>query len=180
MSPTKNRVQRRQVTNEEFNTALADKNNSRILKKVSSKYINVIPQQELYSCALHSLWRCLSYHKDSFGQKFTTSLWRFMEWECNRELKRLQNEKNKSVNISTLETKEKFDSPAKLPNDETENLYECIDMLPDGYRTLIVEYYIERHTMEEIGKMHGYSKEAARQKINKALIELRKICGVGV
>lgn len=176
---TRTKLVRKQVSDEEFKQALANKDNEKVIKAVLSRYYSVIPADDLETCGLEGLWRCLGYHKDGKGNKFTTSLWRFTEWECKRALKKLRRQAS-TINMSTIETKEKFEVPVPLDNPDIVHLHECIALLKPMERELIKQYYFDRHTMEEIGNIHGYSKEAARQKINKALQELRKHCLSGV
>lgn len=169
------------VTNQEFDAALANKDNEKIIKAVLSRYYTVIPADKLKTCGYDALWRCLGYHEPNRGNKFTTSLWRFTIWECRRTLKHIRKEQSlHTINISAIETKEKFDIPMPVETDDIIHLRECINLLKHDDKQIIYEYYFERRTMEEIGKLHGYSKEAARQKINKAEIELRKRFIVGV
>jgi RNA polymerase sigma factor (sigma-70 family) len=174
------KLQRRPVSNEEFNAALADEDNRKIIKKVLSSFIKVIPPEELEICGNEALWRCLGYHEQGKGNKLTTSLWRFTKWECLRMLKKIRRENNKRmVNLSTIETKEKLEIPI-IENQDYGHLHECISLLSPLDRQLIQEYFFDRRTMHEIGKLHGYSKEAARQKINKAVNRLRRHCLAGV
>jgi RNA polymerase sigma factor (sigma-70 family) len=178
---TRTKLTRKEVTDEEFRQALANKDNEKVIKSVLSRYYSIIPAEDLEACGLEALWRCLGYHKEGKGNKFTTSLWTFTNWECKRLLKKIRRQASThTVNISTIETKEKFEVPVPLDNPDVVHLRECITMLKPGDRELIQQYYFDRHTMEEIGNLHGYSKEAARQKINGALQELRKCCVGGV
>jgi RNA polymerase sigma factor (sigma-70 family) len=170
----KKKLERRRVTNEDFNKALANTNNIRLIKDVTNHYAQQIPADDLYRCGLNALWRCLSYHQDIYNQKFTTSLYRFVNWECRRELKKIKRERQRTINISSIETKDTFAIPATESTDEVKHLYECIEMLPSQHKVLIQEYFIEKRTMQEIGKLHNYSKEAARQKIKKAVDALKK------
>jgi RNA polymerase sigma factor (sigma-70 family) len=167
---SKIRLQKRKISNEEYETALADINNIKIIQKVTSRYTNLIPQDDLKSCALHALWRALTYHDPNRGQKFTTSLWRFTEWECRRELVRQKKKKN-TISFSSIE----FDVAADGVNEDVVHIRECLTLLPKTDREVLTQYYIDKYTMEEIGKRNGYSKEAARQKINKAVAKLCEI-----
>lgn len=169
----KRKTEKRKVTNEEFEQAYTNKDNRLIIRSVTSMFANVIPEDELVSCGLNALWRCLSQHQSSYGQKFTTSLWRFTNWECLRELKNIQRTK-KSLNIDNINVS------TKQVSENLSHLRECMTLLSESNKQLIQEYYLDKRTMEEIGKLHGYSKEAARQKINRAVIELRKLCLSGV
>jgi RNA polymerase sigma factor (sigma-70 family) len=177
----RNKLVRRMVTNEEFNEALKNKDNEKIIKAVLARYYHVIPADKLKDCGYDALWRCLGYHIPGKGNKFTTSLWKFTTWECRRALKRIHNEQSThTINISTIETKEKFDIPMPMDSESILHLRECLTLLNTESKQIIHEYYFEHRTMQEIGELHGYSKEAARQKINKAVRELRKRYTAGV
>jgi RNA polymerase sigma factor (sigma-70 family) len=169
------------VTDAEFRQALSDKNNKNIINSVLSHYYNIIPQDDLESCGLDALWRCLGYHQADKGNKFTTSLWKFTTWECRRKLKEIRRHTlHRVVNISTIEKDDKFDIPEPKQNPDIEHLRECINLLPFKDKQIIQEYYFDRYTMEQIGQLHNYSKEAASQKINKAVNKLRKRYKQGV
>ncbi len=172
---------RKKVTNEQFEEAYGttdkltktQQDNRNIMRTVTSRYSALIPAEELHTCALQALWRCLSYHDDTKGQKFTTSLWRFTDWECKRELRRKHTKKNiNTVSVFDFDIEEESESPT------AESVRECVALLPAQHKELINQYYFENRTMEEIGRLHNYSKEAARQKIGKAVRRLQEIYGV--
>jgi hypothetical protein len=172
---------RKTITSEQFQEAygsltatpdqLTDKqkDNRNVISKVGSKYSGLLTDDELKSCGLNALWRCLSYHEDGRGKKFTTSLWTFLEWEYRRELKKKKQKTVKTVSLSD------HDFPLSVSNEDCLALKECIEMLDPDHKLLINQYYSENRTMEEIGRINGYSKEAARQKINKAVSQLREL-----
>lgn len=178
---------RKKVTNEDFVAAYGHLNtdpkqltptqrdNRNIMHSVTNKYSSVISLEDLHSCALKALWRCLGYHEDGHGQKFTTSLWRFTDWECKRELLKCNQERKKAKVISTEDITENFDIEGPDIKEDVQDLKECIKLLKHNDKELIQQYYFDRRTMEEIGSIHGYSKEAARQKISRAVSNLRKI-----
>ncbi len=162
---------RKEVSNEEFETAYKNKDNRKIILNVTSKYRKSIDCHDLQSAGMMALWRCLSYHDDSFNQKFTTSLWRFTDWECKRLL-RSQKNKIQCAQLSVIET----DFPENQSMSDNEKyIKECINLLPALDKKILELYYYDNRTMEEIGTINGYSKEAARQKINKSLKKLEEI-----
>lgn len=162
---------RKQVSNEEFETAYKNKDNKRVISTVIKKYMRSIDLHDLQSAGMMALWRCLSYHDDSFNQKFTTSLWRFTDWECKRIL-RSQKNKVKCAQLSVIES----DFPEnQIVTDNEKYIKECIHLLPTSDKSILELYYYDNRTMDEIGKLNGYSKEAARQKINKSLKKLQEI-----
>lgn len=164
---------RRTVTNDEFNKALANMNNVKIMQEALSKYRGIIPYEDLQRCGLDALWRCIGYHEDNKGNKFTTSLWRFIVWECRRELKRIRQQGR--IHTVSLSQKEDFDISTNV-NNQIKHLHEYITLLDSDSRDIINQYYFERRTMQEIGDIRGCSKQTIGQKIHKALIELRKMC----
>jgi RNA polymerase sigma factor (sigma-70 family) len=177
---------RKLVTNDEFIEAYGhlysapedltpkQRDNRNIMHSVTSRYAPFISQNALNDCALQALWRCLGYHEEGWGQKFTTSLWRFTDWECKRELLKIKH-LSKTHTIPISEFNDAFDMPSPETSQDVDDIRECINLLLPIEKQLIQEYYFERRTMEEIGRLHGYSKEAARQKIAKAVNHLKTI-----
>ena len=166
---------RRKVNDEEFRLASENKDNINVMRTVTNRYRGCISEEDLKSCALLGLWRCLGYHDDT-KQKFTTSLWRFTDWECKRELAKKKSMKN-NVNVQSIID---LDIMAPAENENIIHVKECLELLAEEDKEVIQQYYFEKRTMEEIGQIHQYSKEAARQKIRKAVVKLREICCEGV
>ena len=52
---------------------------------------------------------------------------------------------------------------------------EILDLLSENQKNIVIQRFYENRTLEEIGKSQGYSKEAARQNINKIIKKLKKI-----
>jgi len=183
---------RRAISDTEFNEALANSDNANIIKAVTQRYCGVLSSDDLRACGLHALWRCLQYHDPSYGQKFTTSLHRFTDWECKRELRKQRGGKTKRAvvivplyeqSVETLHENQDFlgNNLYNPLNEELEHVRERMGQLPfDWQRQVVEQYYFKHMTMEQIGRANGYSKEAARQKINKALTCLRRLCEVGL
>jgi RNA polymerase sigma factor (sigma-70 family) len=163
---------RRKVSNEEYSQAYENKEYKRVIGRVVGRYVKVLDKDERIIAGLIGLQRCLEYHDESFGQKITTSLWRFTDWECKRILK-AKKSKMKMVNESSI-------SIDSLPNtkevsEETLFVRECLPFLNEIDRKVINQYYFDGRTFEEIGQINGYSKETARKKVNKGLDNLKKI-----
>lgn len=149
---------------------MRNEDNQNIIKTVTNKYRAIISIDDLQRCGLHGLWRALQYHQDGRGQKFTTSLYRFVDWECKKELNRITKQR-KNVSLETI----KIDVPYWGPTEDTEHLRECLKLLPKPESQLVDMYYFRDMTLEEIGRNNRYTKEAARQKLNKAVQKLTKI-----
>ncbi len=179
VKPKKKRADRKVVTDEMMRTAMADRNNKNIIRKVLLLYHGLMTPSELETCGMHALWKTLQYHKPEFGKKFTSNLHTFVEWECKRELRRLNNEKRRKVPLSEV---------GDLPAPENENLapdhkdkmgqlWGWINSysFSEIQRTMIVEYFFEQRTYEEIGKRHGLSRESVRHKLDHAINRLRQL-----
>lgn len=158
--------QKKTVSNEEYNIAYNNKDNQRIIKAVLFTYRGKLDEDTLKTCGLNALWRCLQNHNESFSTKFTSSLWRFVNWECKKELRTLATSKYKPLEL--------FD----VANEE-EEMYSVFDDLHDvldqEYCQIIKLRFLEKMTLREIGNKFGYTKEAARQKLEKAIGQIRMV-----
>lgn len=161
---------RKHVTNKEYETALHNSDNNSILMKISNQYYKNLSEDVLTDCRLYALWRCLSYYDASKGTKFTTNLWKFMHFECKKALQ----QKYRLNRIPTISINDNIDIPYE--NINLESIQEYLSILPPSYKKIIFEYYMEARTMEEIGKINNTTREAARQKLNRAIKLLRKMC----
>jgi DNA-directed RNA polymerase specialized sigma24 family protein len=192
---TKKPRPRRAISNQEFEKALLNSDNANIIKAVTQRFLGVLSSEDLKACGLQALWRCLQYHQDRFGQKFTTSLHRLTDWECKRELRKQRGGKingkiKRAAVIVPLYDQAVFVFPEDEDflgnnlynplNEDLEHIRERMKHLPFEWQRKVVEQYYFRHmTMEQIGKANGYSKEAARQKLKKTMVLLRRLCDTG-
>jgi len=155
---------KKHVTNAEFETAYKNQDNSNIIKSVTKKYSPVLSEDTQKTCGMHGLWRCIQNHDYKYGRKFTTSLFLHVDWECKRELVRL---KKRPVSfLGELDT----EIPGPVASVEISDI---LDALTKKQKEIMHQRFYENRTLEEIGKKQGYSKEAARQNINKILSKLR-------
>lgn len=93
----KSSVNKRKISNEEFETAYSNIDNKKIINSFLKKYSNVLSYEDIYSCGMIALWKCLQLH-DNTKQKFTTSLYRFMTWECMQNI--VKNNKKPHISIN--------------------------------------------------------------------------------
>lgn len=164
---------RRVVTDEQINAALAVDDNLNIIRKVTAKYASTIHQDDLRTCGLNALWRTLQCHDPAYNQKFTTSLYRFVEWECQRELRR---RKTKVLSLTVpLEQAEPHEvSVEGLPTTDVELVREAIGMLDEQDREIIRFHFLEGHSLRDASRRFGFSKQVARKKKQEALERLRE------
>lgn len=175
MNPRKH--QKKEVTNEEYLEAYNNINNRRVTNKVLSFYKNQIDSETLKSLGLQGLWRCLQFHDPKRENKFTTSLWRFVTWACESEIKRLSTKKNSETRKKIKYTDMNFDYVGNdLKQEFAIDIFTDIDEILDTEYSEILKLRFQKGmTLEEIGNEFGYTKEAARQKLNNALIQVKKL-----
>ena len=148
-----------------YNEAYKNKDNQKIIQSVLSKYRRQLDKDTLKSCGLNALWRCLQSHSDNFKTKFTSSLWRFVNWECKKELQTLARTKYKSTEL--------YD----IPIEETSFTIfdELHGLLPPEYCKIVKLRFEHGMTLREIGKVFGYTKESARLKLQHALKQIKQV-----
>lgn len=162
-------TKRRIVSNEEYIAASKNEKYSKIINSVLRNYKSSIPQEDLETCGVDGLWRCLGYHIDGKGNKFTTSLWMFVTYECLRKLKKIQ--RDSRLHMVSLDNAEEQADTTGISN----KLMDIIHVLPESDKTLIQEYYFDKYTMKEIGDRHNCSKETVRNQIKKVIARLRHL-----
>jgi RNA polymerase sigma factor (sigma-70 family) len=157
------------VTNAEFEHAISDQDNRNIIKSVCNQYRNILEEDVLNSCGLNGLWQCLKSHDDAYGNKFTTSLYKFVDWQCKGQVC-AQIRGSHAELIDTVDT-----SPAIL---DKMIIHEYVEKLSLKHQAVIYGKFFENKNYAEIARDMGCSREYVRQMLNKALKLLRKsMCG---
>lgn len=168
----KQKHEKKEVSNLEYNNAYNNTDNIKITKKVLSFYRPTLDEETLKSCGMRGLWRALQFHQERFKNKFTTSLWRFVNWECENEVKKLIRTQAKPD--SKVKSLEFFD--AEDDSLAQTDIFNDISSLLDKESFSIIQLrFLENMTLQEIGTKFGYTKEAARQKLHKALLEVKRL-----
>jgi DNA-directed RNA polymerase specialized sigma subunit len=153
------------ISNEDFDKAYADPDNLRIIRAACEKFSKRLPWDILQNCGARALWRTLQSHDDSYKTKFSTSLYQFVIWECK----------------TSIQTERKLTHPNLLWYDPLEIdcgyeeviMNEYIDKLSYDEKDILYKRFYEDKTLEEIGDLKGYSKQAAHRNIQKTLSKLR-------
>jgi len=155
------------VTDADFDRYYSDVNNRNIIFSVCSRFSNTLSTDILESCGMVGLWKCIKSHDSSYNRKFTSSLYTFVKWECLREL---NNHKRQSFFIQTSD-------PVEAGFEEkSDEILEYVEMLPLEQQVVIQLKFYENCTLDEIGTKRGYTKEAARQYVNKGVARLGELC----
>jgi len=153
------------ISNELYNIAYNNLDNQRIIKSVLAKYRKQLDDDTLRTCGMHAIWRCLESHDETYSTKFTSSLWRFVNWECKKELQVLARSKFKPQELTDIAI-----------NVDAYNIFDDLsNILNEEEVKLIKLRFVEGMTLKEIGKEFGYTKEAARLKLKYTLDQIRSM-----
>lgn len=153
----------------DYEVAARDLSNQRVMRSVVAAY--EIPAERQPEVMEAALLRCLQHHRPG-RQQFTTSLHRFTVWACLNALRKSRR-RPRPLRLSSLP-----EPPCPVHDRQTdiEHIHECMGMLSVSDEALIRQYYLERLTLDEIGRLNSYTREAARQNLGRALDRLREIC----
>lgn len=158
-------MNKKHITNEELREAINNPENQEMVKKVCAYYANTLSPATLKACSDAAIWRCLQSHEDNKGQKFTSSLYRFLHWECLRE-----------VNMN----KKRFIAiPEDIVDDghdpfSTIILEEYLNVLSEEAKKIIIDRYIENRTLSDIGNRYNYSKQGIQNIIMRSMKTMRE------
>lgn len=170
----------RRVGDAEFVAALADPDNANVLKATLRRYANLLDQDERTSCGLKAVWRTLRHHRDDMGQKFTTSLVRFVHWECRREAARRGGKSPPGTlpfSDRDAAARPRRDDGASERHEEMEHVLTRLPLLPRAWqRRMLRQHFLQGMSVDEVGVANGCTREAARQRIRKAVDKLRELC----
>lgn len=157
--------------------------NRGIIRGVARRYSNILSRDELESCGLVAIWRCLRKHDTTYNRKFTSSLHQFMIWECIKALgeRKSLRKKKKPDMYYHIGLKRHFDSTTEEIYDEESghligHIKETLSGMKYSNKCMIRDYFYRDKTFEQIGQMNGYTKEAARQKVGDAVNSLYQLC----
>jgi RNA polymerase sigma factor (sigma-70 family) len=151
------------ITNTEFETALANEDNIKIMKYVARKFREKIPYDELQTCQLHGLWKALRTFKPEGNVKFTSVLFNQVLWACDGYIKSLKRPEYTN-NIPSATSK------------RDGSLFEYVEGLPEEDAKLLYQRFRDNMTLKEIAAENGYSHEHARKRIKEALQQVKNRC----
>jgi len=177
---------RRNVTNEEFQIALQGKpgdpaskkratDNQKIINSVTHQYVNQIDPETLKSCGLHALWRAIGYFNPEYKQKFTSSLYRFTQFECRRELLRRKRE-GKATRLDGIDERHIVNRLDRVDHEDLTHIRECLKSLNEEGQRLVDQHFTQGMNLTEIAEANCYSKDTAGVKLHAAIETLKQIC----
>jgi RNA polymerase sigma factor (sigma-70 family) len=107
-------------------------------------------------------------HNDTL-QKFTTSLYLYVTWECLALIKKEAKHRKMEQNDESLC---EDDTNIKVYNKML--VEELLHGTDQKDRWIIEEHYFKNKTLQQIGIENGYSREAARKKLKKAIRKIQQ------
>ncbi len=157
------------IGNELFRTEYDKEDNKQTIDKVLGFYSRQIPNPDLNQLGALGLWNCLKKHDYSNKNKFTSSLWRFVKWECQKFLRSKNRDKRYVYGIIEIDKRKDDYKNKRILAEEALN---CISSKED--RELIESYFIYKKSYSEIATEHNLSKEFVRKKILKTVSILKE------
>lgn len=158
-------MQKKHITNKEFEAAIKDENFIKIAKSIFKKFGKVRwtadDKREIY---LDALWYSLT-NWDETKSIFTTYFYNNIRYKIltfvdKNKLKELTN-----FNLSRILGKEKH---------QDDNLDNIIGGLHDKYKTPIMQKFVLGMSAKEIGSENGYSRDYALKLIKKGIRLLKR------
>lgn len=170
MSELKNLVAK--VVNNEvsFEAILSD------CRKLASKaLLNLIGKRYIYTDLLDEviseIWVKLSTYNPDKGE-FST----FVYWVVREVVQKdRRGQFNKCTFLSEMEDGDRTVDLSENQDPMVIKMYECLDELDHEDRDILIKSYVEKKTLEEIGKEMGYSTVTACNKRQKALQTMRSL-----
>ena len=145
------------VPNEVYTKLYEDESVQNIIHSVSKKYSKTLKYDELKQCGRIGLFKALKSYKRG-KSKFTTHLYRWVRWECQRECE-ISN-KYEGITFS-YDINSIIDPPTKL-ND-------ILDDLEGKYKNFLIYRHIYRMSNKEIAKKLRISVSTVKNRMKKAL-----------
>lgn len=170
-------AQKRIVSNEEYTKAYNNKDNRNIIQSYIKKYRKSLPWDVRKSTGMYALWRCMQYHEEGHGQKFTTSLCRFLGWEFNRQWQKYSKQKESVSYCDGFANKKADDGFFKLFED-SDALYEYLAYLDESDAQLVEDYFVKGLSVKKIAENNGEAYDKACKRFKRVLQELKLIVNV--
>lgn len=159
------------VSNQDYEAAWADPHNRRILATVSRLFRGKLPPEEILFCVQIALFKCMKKHKDSIGNKFTTSLHQFVEWELQKGLRSHYRELARHPPMSSIDDHQ---LAAKSLTFSYE-VNDCLSRLSDYEQKLIEQSFMYDMTLREMEKENGGNRQTINRKLTKATENFKRI-----
>lgn len=164
------------VSNTEFETALANQDNANVIRSVLNSYARQINEDDLHACGVNALWKTLRKHDPNHpsGKKFTSSLWRYCNWECLHWLKTQTLSVGRMQRIDFDKAKDVVSGDVHL--EKAKDLVNAaLAELGRDDRELLRQHYYEGMTLTQLAVLYHVSRSCARVRLKTARERLRQI-----
>lgn len=145
------------VFENDIETALANPDITKLMNSACKSFKNELDCDEIYTCKINALWKCMKNYNPNKNTKFTTYLYQGIYIECLKELKFKQ--KSRRCNGKLHENIPKHNSDILMVDilDEVDN---------EEDKNLLIDK-ISNLTIKEMSEKRTYSRETARKKVKK-------------
>lgn len=159
-----------EVTDADFELAYKNTDNKKIIYSVCKRFSGCLNHDALLGCGHRGLWKCLRSHDSSYNRKFTTSLYQFVLWECQQEIKQESTYNRHSPIEDCVE--ESTDLPLDLHNNVLD-IEKYIRLLPANYQNVLRQRFFSNLSLDEMAKIHSCSKQCVSASLKRALNKLK-------
>jgi DNA-directed RNA polymerase specialized sigma subunit len=150
-----------------FDEAKEDINNIKIMNTVTSRFYNQIPRDILKQCKMLGLWKAMKAHDFSQKRKFTTSLYKYVLWECQKEIRSKMVIKTKKDKLDQYVYMNSFDSTSPKIS------LGIIKQLPENEMSLVYDRFYLGLTYKEMGQQRNLSKQTTERRLKKVLKDIK-------
>ena len=162
----------KQISNEEFLQLRENLDNNKILNFVAFKYRGYLDEDELEQAKNIAIWKAHSYHKKG---KFTTSLYRYMNFECINLQKGKRNKFNRKLRKS-VSPKHRGELDKSYDSVDTRDL---LSQLSQREQDVLLDRF-DSMSFREIGHKRNISFETARKIYHDSLEKIKTLLEIGV
>jgi len=153
-------VAKNAVSDKEFNNA-REAHLERI-QNTCRAFSGALSPDALTACGDIALWRALQNFDESFGQSFTSSLHRFIKWECLRALQDKTKGREVHMNGGDVEAMDDSVSQKMILDD-------YLSILSNRDRRMVEARFLENCTFQEIAHREGYSKQGIKNIVERSV-----------
>lgn len=157
-----------EITELQFNEALEDKNNVKIMAAAGASYTKILGE-ELTVVKLSALWTTLKKYDDTKGMKFTTLLYINVRRQCFESMTKMVNDRKKRRKEISLGSANNFGY-------QTSTFMSDIMMsLSPKEAKLLNDRFIMNKTLHEIGLEDGVTSQRINQRMDALLNKIKQI-----
>lgn len=137
---------------------------------ISKKYSNILDFEEIVSLGNETLIKCVNNFDYTRKYKFNTYAFKVIK---NSIINKINIEK-KMLFEEIDEKNDKSIIQPELFNSDKSFIIKLLNILTDKEKDMVIEYYINEKTYEEIGKKHNMKKQLVKYYADIAMEKLRK------